>query len=67
MVKKRVSSLHRTATTFVPLLPSGPGGVERSWSCKTYPAQRYVIFAKLHIPVHSAQEEVYAEVGDEHT
>ena len=28
----------------LPLLPSGPGGFDRSWSYKTYPLQKYNFF-----------------------
>lgn len=28
----------------LPLLPSGPGGFDRSWSYKTYPLQKYIFF-----------------------
>ena len=30
----------------LPLLPSGPGGFDRSWSYKTYPLQKYNFFFK---------------------
>lgn len=33
----------------LPLLPSGPGGFDRSWSYKTYPVQKYNFFLYLDI------------------
>ena len=37
----------------LPLLPSGPGGFDRSWSYKTYPLQKYNFFE------YSQQENQY--------
>ena len=31
----------------LPLLPSGPGGFSRSWSCMTYPTANVVIFSGI--------------------
>ncbi len=44
--KKRVSLIHRTATTSCPCCLPALGKFKGSWSCMTYPSQRYTFSAK---------------------
>ena len=41
--KGKLNTSHRYNR--LPLLPSGPGGFSRSWSCMTYPTANVVIFS----------------------
>ena len=41
--KGKLNTSHRYNR--LPLLPSGPGGFSRSWSCMTYPDAKVVIFS----------------------
>ena len=44
IAQKKVSYLHRTATTIYPCFIPNLGEFDRSWSYKTYPLQNYCFF-----------------------
>ena len=57
--KKRVSYLHRTATTFYPCCGQALGEFKGSWSCRTYPWCKSSAFGRIyqisaHISSHFA-------------
>ena len=44
IVNTKKGKLDIAPLNHLPLLPSGPGGFDRSWSYKTYPLQKYNFF-----------------------